>query len=62
MKNDKQKFKDNIDEFKRNYHRNFYEILIPALKGYERERKKTLFWAIFWTVILMRKVPYISES
>lgn len=52
MKNDKQKFKDNIDEFKRNYHRNFYEILVPALKGYERERKKTLFWAIFWTVIL----------
>lgn len=52
MNNNGQKFKDNIDDFKRNYHKNFYETLVPALKGYEKKRKWSLFWAIFWTILL----------
>ncbi len=43
---------DNIEDFKRNYHKKYYDVLVPALKGYEKQRKKALFWAVFWSIVL----------
>jgi len=43
---------DNIENFKRKYHKKYYDFLVPVLKCYEKQRKKALFWAIFWTIVL----------
>ena len=42
-----------IKEFKRNFYEKYHTVLVPAIKNFENERKWKLFWAIFWTVVLI---------
>lgn len=44
---------DDLDTFRRNFYEKYHSVLVPAIRGFENERKKKLFWAIFWTIVLI---------
>lgn len=44
---------DNLMDFRRNFYEKFHKVLIPAIEKLEGERKTKLFWAIFWTIVLI---------
>ena len=47
-----QDFSD-LNEFKMSFYEKYHTVLVPAIKNFENERKWKLFWAIFWTVVLI---------
>ena len=44
---------DDLNTFKRNFYEKYHKVLVPAIRGFENERKNKLFWAIFWTIVLI---------
>lgn len=44
---------DDITLFRNNFYKKYHEVLVPAIKGYETERKWKLAWAIFSSVSLI---------
>ncbi len=44
---------NDLNTFKMNFYEKYHKVLVPAISGMESERKSSLFWAIFWSVLLI---------
>lgn len=44
---------DDIRQFKSNFYKNYHEVLVPAIEGFEDERKRKLICATVYSILLI---------